>query len=78
MNYGISRDEFDAMLTAQGGGCAICGSSMRDVSRNRLCVDHCHDTGRVRGLLCGHCNRGLGFFQDSPELLEKAKRYLAV
>lgn len=75
-DYGITRAEYEAMLEAQGGGCAICGAEMRDSTRMRLCVDHCHDTGRVRGLLCGHCNRGLGSFSDSLEMLDKARAYL--
>ena len=50
--------------------CVICGSD------EKLVVDHCHTTGQVRGMLCGHCNRGLGHFRDDPTLLEFARIYL--
>lgn len=52
--YGLEVGEFDRMLTEQGGGCAMCGQTPR-----RFYVDHNHDTGRVRGLLCNYCNSGL-------------------
>jgi hypothetical protein len=71
---------FQALLQAQGGKCAICGATHGHRScRGRLCrlaVDHDHRTGKVRGLLCNSCNRGLGRFQDSVENLEAAVRYL--
>lgn len=54
--------------------CDICGSP--PTSRRRNCIDHCHTTGIVRGLLCEDCNKGLGRFKDSPELLNKAVQYL--
>lgn len=50
--------------------CTICGV------KENLVVDHCHKTNKIRGLLCNHCNRGLGHFKDDPELLEFAKIYL--
>ncbi len=50
--------------------CVICGST------EELVVDHCHKTNVVRGMLCNHCNRGLGHFKDDPELLEFARMYL--
>jgi Recombination endonuclease VII len=56
---------------AQDGMCAICGRK-----RRRLCVDHCHRHGHLRGLLCGRCNSGVGFFSDSPPLLLRAALYL--
>ena len=60
--YGISVEEFDEMLEAQGGECAICyveleRSGSRQHTAKTLCVDHCHTTGEVRGLLCANCNR---------------------
>lgn len=74
--YGITVDQYDAMLAAQGGKCAICGGPPRGSRGKRFHVDHDHVTGRVRGLLCGHCNHGIGKFRDSPLLLEKVVAYL--
>ena len=71
--YGITVDDFKAMLTAQGGTCAICG----DAPERRLHVDHDHRTGQVRGLLCTGCNKGIGCFRDDPDRLRGAIRYLA-
>lgn len=71
--YGISVSDYEAMLEEQGGVCAICGGEEDHFS---LSVDHCHDTGIIRGLLCNPCNRGLGYFRDKPELLKKAVAYL--
>lgn len=73
--YGITADEYTRMVAAQGGGCAICGATECDDGR-RLHVDHCHETGKVRGLLCAACNHGLGKFRDSPLLLRRAVEYL--
>ncbi len=71
--YGIGYDEYSAMAVKQGGGCAICGQ--KDEWFN-LAVDHCHEKGFVRGLLCGQCNKGLGLFADNPERLRAAAAYL--
>ena len=72
--FGISADDFDALLAQQGGGCAICGKRPeRDAS---LHLDHCHDTGAIRGILCLSCNQGLGLFGDDVALLDAASRYL--
>lgn len=74
--YGLTPEEFDAMKASQNNVCAICGTN-RDLGRGReLHVDHNHETGKVRGLLCNFCNRGLGLFRDNIELLDKAKEYL--
>jgi hypothetical protein len=72
--FGISADEFDAMLEAQGGGCAICG--VRPDREASLHVDHCHVSGKVRGILCISCNQGLGQYREDPALLERAAAYL--
>jgi hypothetical protein len=74
--FGIGVDEYDAILLAQGGGCAICGNGIGDGRGHRLHVDHCHGTGIVRGILCSGCNLGLGKFADDPERLERAAEYL--
>jgi Zn-finger nucleic acid-binding protein len=71
--YGITLAEYDGMHTAQGGVCAICNEPER-IDR-RLAVDHCHVTGRVRGLLCAMCNTAIGKLRDSTELLERALHY---
>jgi len=80
-NYGISKDEYFQMLDKQDGVCAICKREerTRDSASNNLrslAVDHCHDTGNVRGLLCRSCNTGLGFFEDNSDLLNRAIQYL--
>lgn len=72
--YGMTPGDFDAMPAAQRGVCAICGGV--EPGERWLHVDHCHSTGRVRGLLCGHCNKGLGLFRDNTEFLAKAIEYL--
>lgn len=72
--YGIGQVEYDAMLAAQGGVCAICRGLC--IQYERLCVDHDHETGAVRGLLCIRCNRGLGLFRDDPTLLIQASDYI--
>ena len=72
--YGISLEDYDRMLESQGGGCAICGGPPgkgRGGPLNFFCVDHDHQTGRVRGLLCIDHNTGLGRFDDSLNLLLK-------
>jgi len=75
-----SPEEFQALLQAQDGKCAICGTSEGHRSSRgvvcRLAVDHDHRIDRVRGLLCNNCNRGLGRFKESIKNLESAVRYL--
>jgi len=63
------------LLNKQGGGCAICGA-IANKSGKRLPVDHCHNTGKNRGILCDKCNRGVGLMNDDPTLLRKAIAYL--
>ena len=80
MNFGITLDHYHALLREQGGGCAICGSSVGvgKLGRlTRLAVDHCHQSGVVRGILCYRCNAGLGHFLDRIPLLQKAIQYLS-
>jgi len=71
--YKLSPAEYEEMLRAQDGVCAIC----RQTPPYPLYIDHCHRTGRVRGLLCAPCNTGLGMFRDSPERAMRAAAYLA-
>lgn len=72
--YKLTPEQFDAMKATQGGCCAICKEPPRE--GYRLFIDHCHSTGRVRGLLCAHCNTGLGFFKDRIMSLARAIHYL--
>lgn len=71
--YNIGIDEYEQRLKDQNYCCSICGSKQES---RYLAVDHCHSTGKVRNLLCGTCNTGLGQFKDNPELLIKAADYL--
>lgn len=75
-HYGISKAEFEQMLVAQGGGCAICKTTDWPGKGNKPHVDHCHKTGKIRGLLCSRCNVGVGYFEDSQERLQAAVEYL--
>jgi hypothetical protein len=75
--YGFTYEEYEKILDDQKGCCAICKSRIGNAAGKRLFVDHCHDTLKVRGLLCSQCNMGLGLFKDSPTLLQKAINYLA-
>ena len=70
--YGISPEQYQLMLKRQGGVCAICGQPPAGV----LHVDHCHTTGKVRGLLCMTCNCGLGYYRDEMRLTMAATAYL--
>ena len=71
--YGISVEEYNAMLEEQGGLCYICKTAPTD---KMLSVDHCHETGAVRKLLCNDCNLMLGNAHDNPEVLIAAASYL--
>jgi hypothetical protein len=70
--YGITIETFNALLTAQYSKCAICGT---DIAK-KPCLDHCHKTGKIRGLLCQVHNTLLGFSNDSPQILRRAAEYL--
>lgn len=72
---GISVEQYHAMLTAQGGVCKICKTSDTG-TRADWHIDHCHATGRVRGLLCHHCNTALGHVEDRVEVLKAMIAYL--
>jgi len=74
--YGLTIEDYDAMLLEQQGVCAICSKAEAVSSKGVLSVDHDHKSGKVRGLLCDTCNRGLGHFFDNTEYLTKAVLYL--
>ncbi len=71
--YGLTVAAYEELLVKQGGGCAIC---QKPPGKKKLAVDHCHDTGAVRGLLCFRCNYGLSYFSDEYERVERVARYL--
>lgn len=77
--YGCDQATYDRFFEKQGGVCAICGKKETRVAKGSLCslaVDHDHETGEIRGLLCYHCNLALGHFKDSIEMLYEAANYL--
>lgn len=76
LRYGLTESAFAEMLAAQGGGCAICGSHQAGGRYGVFHVDHCHDSGRVRGILCHLCNTTLGSLGDSLDAVNKFVRYL--
>jgi hypothetical protein len=73
--YGLTLLEQNAYVSAQDGKCAICRQELRPGSHG-LCVDHCHGSGQIRGLLCNSCNLGIGYFKDNPVNLQRAIAYL--
>lgn len=73
LKYGLTIEEYEVIFDAQGGVCAVCGTPPNG---RRLDVDHHHGSGRVRGLLCNNCNRGIGHLREDPDLLAAALAYL--
>lgn len=73
--YGISLDDYNEMFQNQKGCCAVCDRHQSELNHS-LHVDHCHNTNKVRALLCSNCNSGIGNLQDSKEMLSKAIKYL--
>lgn len=73
--FGISLEDYNLMLTAQNGNCAICGKHHKECSK-ALAVDHNHKTGKLRSLLCSSCNLMLGYAKDNPAILSKGALYL--
>jgi len=73
--YGITLSDYNKLLKQQNNRCNICSIHESELN-TRLCVDHSHVTGTIRGLLCHNCNRGIGLLQDDYLLLEVAARYL--
>ena len=80
--YGITPDMYRELIIKQNGKCAVCGNGETVLSRYgiplRLAVDHCHTTGRIRGLLCNRCNRLIGIVNDDPALLRRMAAYIEV
>lgn len=74
--YGITLEQYIEMVAEQNGVCAICKKPETARNTTRLSIDHCHATGKVRGLLCQQCNKMLGMGKDNPETLQAAINYL--
>lgn len=74
--YGVTPEFYDELLESQNGKCAICESSDPSGRGTRFHLDHNHETGKVRGLLCSKCNTGIGLLKDSKEIIRKALIYL--
>jgi hypothetical protein len=72
--YGLSLEEFERLNQKQNNCCAVCSRSPSELGR--LYVDHCHQSGKIRGLLCQKCNSGLGLLGDTREALQKALKYI--
>ncbi len=75
IKYGITLDDYNTMLREQNCCCAICGKH-KLLFKIRMFIDHCHITGKVRGLLCRNCNMGIGLLKENVESLKKAIKYL--
>lgn len=73
--YGVTVEQYREMLARQGGVCAVCQREPDDAARS-LCVDHDHETGAVRGLLCRPCNAAIGLLEEDPDRLRAALAYL--
>ena len=77
--FGITLEDYKKLLAKHGNKCAICEITTEEyakINKHKFHVDHCHTTGKVRGLLCNNCNVSLGGFRDSKEILEAAIKYL--
>lgn len=73
--YGLTPERKAALLESQGNGCAICGYTFGQ-KKGDMHVDHCHNTGEVRGLLCNECNTGIGLLRENAEIMRSAINYL--
>ena len=80
--YGLTIEKYNSLLIKQNNKCAICSSEEKSKQNNgihtrQLAIDHCHKTGKIRSLLCSQCNKGIGHFNDSIELLNRVIEYLS-
>lgn len=84
-NYGITGPQRDALCEQQDWRCKICDIKVslppegdkKTRHKTNAVVDHCHDTGKIRGILCSQCNRGIGLLQDNPDIMRKAADYVS-
>lgn len=74
--YGLSYEDYCNLLKKQNGKCAICDVVGEKIKGKELCIDHNHTTGKVRGLLCHSCNRGIGLMKDNVLIFKKAIKYI--
>jgi hypothetical protein len=80
--FGLTQEQYWEMLASQGNGCAVCSRPESFVDpksgrTRRLAIDHCHTSGRVRGILCSRCNLTLGLFEDNPDTIRRLAEYAA-
>lgn len=76
IKYKITLEEFDKLCEQQGGLCGICGREGNSTKSRLLAVDHCHATGKIRGLLCNNCNTAIGLLNEDENLFSLAVKYL--
>jgi Recombination endonuclease VII len=76
-DFGMTTEDWDVLFESQGNGCAICGSKKPGRKDNHWCLDHNHENGKPRGILCHNCNMGIGNFKDNRGLIKEAIKYLA-
>lgn len=76
LRYGITLEQYNSMLLKQNYRCLICDRLSSESTKKRLVVDHCHITGKIRGLICDRCNVGIGSLGDNIEILINAVDYL--
>jgi nitrate/TMAO reductase-like tetraheme cytochrome c subunit len=74
--HGMSLEEYNDLLNEQKYLCAICGTDLTQLDTREVHLDHNHETGKIRGILCGHCNLGIGHFSDDISRLQSAIDYL--
>jgi hypothetical protein len=76
-SYSITKNDYEALLKQQDNKCKICGSEPPSIGKKKyLCVDHDHKTGKIRGLLCDKCNRGIGLLNDDYKIIQNALNYI--
>ena len=73
--YGLTEDDYNRIYDEQKGCCVLCGKHQSELKLT-LCIDHDHETGRIRGLLCSNCNMALGLLKDDVEIMQKAIEYI--
>jgi len=74
--YGISPERFDELFAWQKECCAICGNPFKNTKDT--CIDHCHKTGKIRGILCNRCNRAIGLLREDSAIIQSAAEYIAM